>query len=558
MNLLATTFDRFIAPKPRRKYKKRIKTRSRSGTWAMMPFDDHRNLFPGLVPPHDPADDTSPWMDGRLTNIQAWVRSCLTYYMAYREVPTPLLNEAGEVVLDNFGRPKLSPENIHDGGIEDLHHIAKGAVWMTKETLRRGWATAFNNEGRYADDFPDQYVIPDYEMACTPEAGGEFSDKNKRDRPKMRSMSNAHPMDKFFLRMVEDSRIIRCPHKQGRYMFSQQMCYEACLPEAWDVHRDRGTRWEGLEYTYDKRPADQVYSKRKGNSLYSHIDIYIPNTTILSMRHPRQVVWNDVLSDLAPFMLFDWEIVAAAAVQRGLMKTLKRSGAVTDHIDQWIKNGKIKRIFPGVFRSEEFWEWNSKRHFGARPNCMIHKDWFIAFAEDFARMQYRTPTMSFTVGSVFDWIMSNSDADLDRWFGSREPTKGMVSTRLNDLISKSGRVVPLSGRKRQLSPEMIDIFKAAWTKPGVATPEDTRDLDTARRFMMLEGMVLDDAIRCVTMMEDAFVVKMLMQRIDKDSKTEIEKLDRVRILGRKVNRTTTAMIKAYKNGDFDPPERWES
>lgn len=500
-----------------------------------------------------------------LTNIQAFTRLTLQYYMAYAEVPAPVLNEDGSIQLDNFGRPRsLRKKHIEDAetSFEVRHQIAKGAVWFTRKTLIDAWDGLFG-EGLYRELYPNAYmpafrIDQEFDMAAEVERlrreeihpKGILADGQSRSTSHRRKLtSSAHRFDTLIDRLLRNGRLARCPYKNGRFMFSKEMCRDAQMAEAWDVHIDRGQRWEGLNYRLEVVDVKTLYRQKNLQHAEPTINIMRPFTSKLGMKHPNQIKWNAVYEKLERYLLFSNKEVAQLAIEEGIFEVGKvKKTTVSEHLETWCSAGKAKRVFPGLYRSEEFWRWNEKRK-KFDGIFLPELDWLISFFFYQAPRQFGIPNLTFSIPVVYNWIVSQPRAVLDEWFGvGKEPRKGTVSERLRQALAKDH--VAIAGiREWRLTDYVMDATRPFWSAPGDLQPHNPNA--THQRTVLLKVMPLDDAIKQVTEGEALATLHMLVTRIMKDEdQTKFER--RLTLVARKTFlKNGVNLLRAYTAGELD-------
>lgn len=550
---MADTLD-YFAEKPARVKKPRrkaVKSRARSYSWEESRYTG--SAYPAAM---------------ELSNLGAFARAALEFYVSYREVPYPVLDEEGRIQLDNFSRPRAQPRRLwpeDDDGLETAHKIAKGAVWMTKYAIFQAWIN-ITGGGYYRDIDADAFLpaisfgtevdfVEAHKKAQEIEFNpfGEFADGQTRTRPKRNKVdSTSSDMDVVFKRLLRTGRLIRCPHTNGRYMFSEEMCKMAGLPEAWRVHVERGERWEGLFYTTNAVPLKEVMLDDAGREI-THLELAVPKTTALSAKHPNQLLWDRVLYMLTPFVLFDKATVLYYSKEVGVAPDDKVNlNTVNSHIERWFETGKINRVFPGLYRSGRFFDWNERRDKREEIMIPLDLDWMVSFFFNQSRIQFLSPDRTFSVSDVYDWIMSHEQDQrkMHNWFGDREVRKGTITERLRDYLTKD-YVARVGARTWQLTSYVMDACRPVWSDPGDLAP--SREGTYGHRHIRLKAMPLDDAIKALTATEHNATIKMLLDRVMNES--EIDHIAVGRKLQKIANRTGYKTVQnisaAYTAGYFD-------
>lgn len=536
----------------RRKRKKAVKSRAVPYSWELQRYV---------------GNDPEPKSLG-LDNLTALARLTLQFYMSYQEVVSPVRNEDGSIQLDIFGRPRALPKKTLgedlEISLEAQDRIARGAVWFTKSTLYRAWDGLFG-DGFYRDIEPSAYLLGKFdpmgnvdiaashrelqEMEMHPL--GTHGDVQARINPKRRRLqSTAHRFDRMLLRLIKEGRLIRCPHKNGRYMFSNQMCIQAQLPEAWEIHKERGARWEGLVYKITEVDLRTIFPQKR---LKFDTDVEfrpIPQSTGLHLKHPNQAAWQRVLDRLERYILFDYALLEKFAIEEGVVATegVKKS-SISEHLNTWIKNGKIKRIFTGYYRSEMFWRWNATRHPFNLPLVPTSLDWMLTYMFFQSERQYGTPNLTFSIQEVVNFIESQTAETKADWFGDRPLRRGMISERLRAYLEKD-YVEMIGPRRWRFTDYVITQTRAFWSKPGPEL-EPRRPDATRRRSMLLECMDLDEAIKQITLDEPFSIIQMMTTRIMKDHDQSLMD-NRLRLLAKRTFlKSRSALVKAYMEGKLD-------
>lgn len=552
---MADTLDYFAETpvKVKRKRKKAVKSRARAYSWE-------ESRYVGTAYP----------VEMQLSNLAAFARAALECYVSYREVPAPVRNEDGSIQLDNFGRPRALPKGMQtedpdDMGLESAHKIAKGAVWMTKYAIHQAWINI--GGGGYYRDTDENAFMPEISfgkdvniheaykevMEAEYNPRGTFADGEARSTPKRNKIdSTSSDMDTVFNRLVRIGRLIRCPHTKGRYMFSEEMCKLAGMPEAWKIHTERGDRWEGLFYLTNAVPLKEVMLDDDGREI-THLEIAVPKTTTLSIKHPNQILWDQVFHMLTPFVLFDKATVLYYSKQVGIAADDKVNlNTVNTHMDRWVNTGRAKKVFPGLYRSERFFDWNENRDKREEIMIPLDLDWMVSFFFNQSRIQFLTPDQTFRVPDVYDWIMSHEQDQrkMRNWFGDREVRKGTIAERLRDYFDKA-YVERVGARAWRLTDYVIDACRPVWSDPGDLAP--TRAGTYGHRHIRLKSMDLDDAIKALTATEHNATIKMLLDRVFLESEVDDVVISRrlKKIATRTGYKNVPTISSAYKAGYFD-------
>lgn len=554
MLAMSDFLDEYSTPRKKRKKerKKRVKSRAKSFSWEESPYQGTH--YKGLG----------------LTNIGAFIRLALEFYMAYNEVAWPQRGEDGEILLDSWGRPRpTKPSKIPDEyeGLEIPHRIKTGAVWMSKHAMLNAWTWLFDG-GYYRDVDPNHYVEtfhPDTPFAevyrrlsqDAVRTEGLFIDNKTRTTPKRKSDSSHTTIDVTLQRMLRNGRLIRCSHTNGRFMFSKEACELAKMPEAWDEHMRRGQRWEGLYYETQVVPVSAVYPQKTYHFEEPTLERQVPHTTTLSVRHPNQLLWVRVLEMLSTFVLFDRYTVMYFAKQLGIFPDDHDNyTTIATHLMNWQKNQEVKRIFPGLYRAEGFWEWNAKREKDVPVRIADKADWMIHFFIKQSYEQFIRPKLHFMGKDVEAWLkdmetgLPHEQAYIDKWFAGRDIRRGSINERLTQFLEKD-YVERVGHGKWRLTDYTMEACRPAWALPGDYTPDTT-----VRRFIRanaMKNMPLDEAIKALLGTDETEVIKTVIERVFHESEPdEIVVGRRFQKIAKRIGYPSIQkMLFAYKNGAFD-------
>lgn len=333
-------------------------------------------------------------------------------------------------------------------------------------------------------------------------------------------------------------------------MFSKEMCVAAQLPEAWDVHLERGERWEGLIYQNHVVDLRTIYPQKRYKRDADLVIRKEPRSTGLHLKHPNQARWQRVLDKMQKHLLFDIDIVIQYAIEEGLFTadTVRKTTA-SEHLKTWVDNGKIKRIFSGYYRSEMFWRWNAKRNEHDPPRLPQTLDWMLSFAFWQAPRQYHIPNLTFTLQEVVNWLESQPEEKRKQWFGDRPLRRGMITERLRAYLEKD-YVEVAANRKWRLSSYMITNTRPRWSKPGDDL-EPVLPGSYKRRAILLSSMPIDQAIKQIAGDEHMGILHMMTTRILKDEDQSLLDGRLAKLAKRTFLKSRPNLLKAYMDGKLD-------
>ena len=460
--------------------------------------------------------------DGTWSRFDAWLRETLFLYVGYREITKPLLSADGQPVLDNFGRPRQAP----DAPRED-DGVRKGAVWFTKKTLRKAWFVVFQQDFNHVDHRPH------YEKRKRVRSMTE-NEILSGQRTARTYVNYSHPMDTYLTRLIKDGRVIR--KAAGRYMVSQAECERLDLKEVWDLHIERGVRWEGLDYTNRQVSASLVDRQRRTVRENDMLTIQHPSSLYESMRHPNQIAWNEVYKALNQYLYFDVNTVRTLArlYVIGLTETSKLPAT---HLTQWVKNGKVRKVLPGLYQSAEFDKWNKERDRFQRPITVTTDSWMVEWIAYFAGIQYREPRRGFTYSTILAYYEEDAP---DEWVTKNLPDRLLRGTVANLLIYyvRKGYLKKLV-RGYQLSDATMELFLPLWFNPETYRAQATH----VREIMELSKLSVDDAITQMSKDAVTVVVFSIVDRIMELPKLEM--FDPLSRLSKKIKQPPARLLAGY-------------
>lgn len=469
-------------------------------------------------------------VEGRWSRYDAWIREVLFLYMRYREITTPMLSADGQPVVDTFGRPKPALD-----AEKEMHGVKKGAVWFTRETLRAAWFIVFEQDANRVDQ--SNHYAKTARHRHTSEADLIAG------RTNVRVYTNySHPMDAHITRMVRDGRLIR--KSQGRYMVSKGECARVELKEVWDLHLQRGFKWEGLTYTEQQVPAALVDRGTRKVRNSSTLTFQTPHSSIEGKRHPNALGWDAIYAELESYLFFDRWDVHRIARKLDVITEAQGMASVTTHMVRWTASGKITKVLPKLYQSKDFAPWfRDKKTEWQKPIVPDTSSWIVEWLSYWSRMQVRMGQSSyFTSDTIFSHFTWSDDSSVQEWMATHYPDGLHLRSiaRMLTHYKEQGYIVKHTHVGFRASAAVVDLFAPLWLTPS----ELHSVIEMTKEVVRVTTLPLVDAIGEVTKRSSSEVVYRIIDRINELPGAETYEL--FNTLSKQIDMSPSAMLNGYR------------